>query len=207
MQTGWILGHYPLVTFGEFTLNRNPSNYFAEIEQAAFSPGNLVPGIGLSPDKMLLGRAFAYHDAALRRIGTNFHQLPVNAPRVPTNSYMFDGHMTYHHTSNKPVYAPNSAGRSWSDDRGRVEDSWPAQGEHTRDAYLLHAEDDDFSQAGALVRDVMDAQRARLVETVVRATVGVRSPVLERVIAYWKQIDNTVGEQVEAALKLKGNTQ
>jgi catalase len=79
------------------TLNRNPENFFAQIEQAAFSPGNTVPGIGLSPDKMLLGRAFAYNDAHRNRIGTNFHQLPVNKPKMPVQTYMFDGQMTYEH--------------------------------------------------------------------------------------------------------------
>src|SRR3546814_15141872 len=92
-------------------LNRNPENFFAEIEQAAFSPGNTVPGIGLSPDKMLLGRAFAYNDAQRNRIGTNFHQLPVNRPKVPVNTYMFDGQMAYEHSGNAPVYVPNSGGQ------------------------------------------------------------------------------------------------
>src|SRR3546814_8658475 len=77
-------------------LDRNPENFFAEIGQAAFSPGNTVPGIGLSPDKMLLGRAFAYNDAQRNRIGTNFHQLPVNQPKVPVNSYMMDGRSEEH---------------------------------------------------------------------------------------------------------------
>ena len=93
----WPHADYPLVPVGTMTLNRNPDNFFAQIEQAAFSPGNTVPGIGLSPDKMLLGRAFAYNDAQRNRIGVNFHQLPVNRPRVPVNTYMFDGHMAYHH--------------------------------------------------------------------------------------------------------------
>ena len=76
----WPHADYPLIKVGTMTLNRNPENFFAQIEQAAFSPGNTVPGIGLSPDKMLLGRAFAYNDAQRNRIGTNFHQLPVNQP-------------------------------------------------------------------------------------------------------------------------------
>src|SRR5690606_6649456 len=86
----WPHRDYPLIEVGTMTLNENPSNFFAEIEQAAFSPGNTVPGIGLSPDKMLLGRAFAYNDAQRNRIGTNFHQLPVHQPKVKMNTYMFD---------------------------------------------------------------------------------------------------------------------
>jgi hypothetical protein len=88
-----------------------------------------VPGTGLSPDKMLLGRAFAYADAQRNRIGTNFHQLPVNQPRagVPTNTYMFDGEMTYHHTGAAAVYAPNSTGRPWADATGTSTESWGAR--------------------------------------------------------------------------------
>ena len=114
----WPHEDYPLIKVGTMTLNRNPENFFAQIEQAAFSPGNTVPGIGLSPDKMLLGRAFAYNDAQRNRIGTNFHQLPVNQPKVPVNTYMFDGQMAYHHSGNAPVYAPNSGGRRWADETG-----------------------------------------------------------------------------------------
>ena len=199
----WPHADYPLIEVGRFTLNRNPENFFAQIEQAAFSPSHLVPGTGLSPDKMLLGRAFAYHDAHLRRIGTNFNQLPVNAPRVPVNSYTFDGHMTYHHTGNQPVYAPNSGGRLWADGTGAVEDSRPVSGDMVRAAYALRRDDDDFAQAGALVRDVMDdVQRDRLVETVSGALrAGVRSPVLERAFAYWKSIDPEVGARIEASVK------
>jgi catalase len=83
----------------------NPENFFAQIAQAAFSSGNTVPGIGLSPDKMLLGPAFAYNDAQRNRIGTNFHQLPVNRPKVPVNTYMVDGQMVFVHAGNAPVYA------------------------------------------------------------------------------------------------------
>jgi catalase len=111
------------------TLNRNPENFFAQVEQAAFSPGNTVPGIGLSPDKMLLGRAFAYNDAQRNRIGTIFHQLPVNRPKVPVNTYMFDGQMALDHAGNAPVYAPNSGGRSWADETGPVADAWETDGE------------------------------------------------------------------------------
>ena len=99
---------------------------------------------------MLLGRAFAYADAQRNRIGTNFHQLPVNQPKVPVNSYMFDGQMTYRHSGAAPVYVPNSGGRPWADETGKVDDGWEADGEMVRSAYTLHAEDDDFGQAGTL---------------------------------------------------------
>lgn len=194
---------YPLIEVGKMTLNRNPENFFAQIEQAAFSPGNTVPGIGLSPDKMLLGRAFAYADAQRNRIGTNFHQLPVNKPKVPVNTYMFDGQMAYEHSGNQPVYAPNSHGRAWADNTGKMEDSWEADGDMVRSAYTLHSEDDDFGQPGTLVREVYnDEQRSRLVETVAGSLLGgVRSPVLERAFEYWKSIDLDVGQRIEEKVR------
>ncbi len=205
----WSHSDYPLIEVGVLTLNRNPENFFAQIEQAAFSPGNLVPGIGLSPDKMLLGRAFAYHDAQRHRIGTNFHQLPVNQPRVPVNSYLFDGQMAYHHSGNQPTYAPNSGGRPWSDHNGRVDESWEADGELVRSAYTLRPDDDDFTQPGILVRKVFDeAQRERLIETVAGSLLGgVRSPVLERAFDYWKKIDADVGRRIEERVRREGAPQ
>ena len=106
----WPHGDYPLVKVGRMVLDRNPENYFAEVEQAAFEPNNMVPGIGPSPDKMLLARLFSYHDTHLHRIGANAMQLPVNAPRhAPVHSYNRDGAMRYRNPGD-PVYAPNSFG-------------------------------------------------------------------------------------------------
>ena len=199
----WPHADYPLIPVGRMTLNRNPENFFAQIEQAAFSPGNTVPGIGLSPDKMLLGRAFAYADAQRNRIGTNFHQLPVNQPKCPVNTYMFDGQMAYHHSGNAPVHATNSGGRPWADGTGPVDDGWEADGEMVRSAYTLHAEDDDFGQPGTLVREVFDdAQRQALVDQVSGSLLGgVRSPVLERAFEYWKNIDPDVGQRIERKVR------
>lgn len=198
----WSHKDYPLIPVGRMTLNHNPENFFAQIEQAAFSPSNLVPGIGLSPDKMLLGRVFAYPDAQRRRIGTNFDQLPVNQPKVPTNTYVFDGNMAYHHSGNKPTYVSETAGRPFADHTGSIEDGWESDGDLVRSAYTLHAEDDDFSQPGTLVREVWnDEQRAQFVETIVGGIQGVRSPVLERVFQYWKNVDQEIGERIEEAYK------
>ncbi|MGE3709720.1 MAG: catalase [Hyphomicrobiaceae bacterium] len=199
----WPHADYPLIKVGTMTLNRNPDNFFAQIEQAAFSPGNTVSGIGLSPDKMLLGRAFAYNDAQRNRIGANFHQLPVNQPKVPVNTYMFDGHMAYHHSGNAPVYAPNSGDRKWADSTGSMADGWEADGEMVRSAYTLRAEDDDFSQPGILVRKVFnDDQRARLVAQVAGSLLGgVREPVLGRALAYWKSIDADIGKRIERKVR------
>jgi catalase len=188
---------------GVLTLNRNPENFFAQIEQAAFSPGNTVPGIGLSPDRMLLARSFAYADAQRNRIGTNFLQLPVNQPKVPVNTYLFDGPMAYHHSGAAPVYATNSGGRAWADNIGRVDDGWEADGDMVRSAYTLRADDDDFRQPGILVHKVFsDSQRAALVEQVAGSLLGgVRSPVLERAFAYWKSIDPDIGTRIEAKVR------
>ena len=163
----WSHKDYPLHRVGRFTLNENPVNHYAQIEQAAFSPANTVPGTGVSPDKMLLGRVFSYPDAQRHRIGTNFNQLPVNAPINATNSYDKEGAMQYHHSGDAPVYAPNSYGRSYQDTQGPVDNGWEADGTLVRSAYSLHAEDDDFGQAHTLVREVYtEEQRDRLVETV-----------------------------------------
>ncbi|MGH3497196.1 MAG: catalase [Nocardioidaceae bacterium] len=196
----WPQSDYPRIKIGTMTLNRNPENYFAQIEQAAFEPSALVPGIGLSPDKMLLGRVFAYADTHRYRIGPNYHQLPVNQPRVPTNSYSFDGPMTYFHSGDQAVYAPNSKGRAYSDGGAEPEGSWQLDGEIMRSAYDLHAEDDDVTQPGNLIRDVMDdAARVRLVSNITgHARQGVTGPVLDRIFEYWRAIDKNVGDAVAA---------
>lgn len=194
----WSHNDYPLIQVGTMTLNENPQNFFAQMEQAGFAPSNVVPGIGFSPDKMLLGRVFAYGDAHRARIGANFHQLPVNQPLVKTNDYTFDGNMVYDHSGAQPVYAPNSFGRGYSDFEGVVAEGWEADGAMVRQAYLLHAEDDDWTQAGSLVRDVFDdAARDRFVETVAGALAGVRHDVLERALTYWKNVDAEVGKRIE----------
>jgi catalase len=200
-----ILPHsdYPLIKVGTMTLNRNPENFFAQIEQAAFSPGSVVPGIGFSPDKMLLGRTFAYADAHRNRIGTNFHQLPVNRPQVPVNTHLFDGAMTFDHSGDQAVYAPNSIGRAYADTTGPAEDGWETDGEMVRSAYSLHAEDEDFGQAGTLVRDVWDAaQRAEFVENVTGHLLGgVTGDVLERAFEYWKNVDGETGRLIEQKVR------
>lgn len=200
----WPHSDYPLIKVGTMTLNKNPDNFFAQIEQAAFEPSAVVPGIGFSPDKMLLGRAFAYADTHRYRIGPNYLQLPVNQPRVENlNTYTFDGPMAYQHSGDDPVYAPNSAGRGYADQVGEVEDGWETDGAMVRAAYTLRPDDDDFSQAGALVREVWnDEQRAAFVDTVAgHLLAGVKSPVLEKAFEYWKNVDAQTGAAIEAKVK------
>ena len=201
----WSQRDYPKIKVGTMTLNRNPENFFAQIEQSAFEPSNFVPGIGPSPDKMLLGRLFSYADAHRYRIGANYTQLPVNAPRCPVNSYAKDGAMRFtFNDPSIPVYAPNSYGGPAAD-TARFDDGagWAASGPMARTPYLQHADDDDWGQPGTLVREVMDdAQRARLVSNVVgHLSNGVTEPVLVRAFQYWNNVDPDVGKKIEEGVR------
>jgi len=189
-------------------LDRNPENHFAEVEQAGFAPSNLVPGIGLSPDKMLMGRVLSYHDTHLHRIGTNYEQLPINAPKCPVHSYNKDGAMTYRHAGSQPVYAPNSYGGPQADASKEQPGWWVEAAEMGRYAYEKHAADDDFGQPGTLYRDVMGpTDREHLVTNIVaHASDGVSPEVQERVISYWTNVDAELGARVAAGLsKADGN--
>src|SRR5699024_6256635 len=189
---------YPRIKVGTMELNRNPENFFAQIEQAAFSPANMVPGIGMSPDKMLLGRNFAYQDAQRYRIGTNFQQLPVNRPINEVHTYNFEGSMWYNHTGSRSTYAPNSFGDSWSDEEGAVDVSCETDSDLVRQAYTLREDDSDFIQPNILVNEVFSQEeRDGLVETVSGALETVIEPVLSNAIQYWKNVDETIGQRIE----------
>ena len=201
----WPQADYPRIKVGTMTLNRNPENFFAQVEQAAFEPSNFVPGVATSPDKMLLGRIFSYADAHRYRIGTNYAQLPVNAPKVPVNSYAKEGAMRFaYNSSETPVYAPNSYGGPNADTE-RYDDNqgWTAGGEQVHAPYKQHAEDSDWGQAGTLVREVMDdAARERLVGNIAgHLSNGVTEPVLQRVFEYWTNVDAELGKKVEAKVR------
>jgi len=199
----WPHADYPLMEVGRMTLDRNPSDYHSEIEQAAFEVSNLVPGIGPSPDKMLLGRMFSYPDAHRARIGTNYNQLPVNAPLSPVHSYSKDGNMRYRKVSD-PVYAPNSKGGPQADTARYGEPAgWYTDGEMVHAAYTLRAEDDDWGQAGTMVRKVLDdAARARLVSNIAGHLLdGVTEPVLLRAFEYWRNVDKQLGDRVEEGVR------
>lgn len=194
----WPHLDYPLHEVGKLTLNRNPTDFHTEIEQAAFEPNNMIQGIGASPDKMLLGRMFAYADAHRARMGVNYKQIPVNRPRCPVHSYSKDGALRVDNVTD-PVYAPNSKGGPKADGE-RFPDSatWSADGEFVRAAYTLRKDDDDWGQAGTLVREVMDdAARDRLVSNVVgHLKQDVTEPVLKRAFEYWRNIDQTAGDRI-----------
>lgn len=201
----WPHDDYPLIKVGKLTLDTNPTDNHAQIEQAAFEPNNLVPGIGISPDKMLLGRVFAYADAHRHRLGVNYKQIPVNAPKSPVNSYSKDGAMRMHPVSD-PVYAPNSKGGPQADgERYPTDSTWESSGDMVRAAYTLRQDDDDFGQANTLVNEVMDAdERDRLVNNVVgHLSDGVTEPVLERALEYWRNIDADIGERIAQGVRAK----
>jgi catalase len=161
----------------------------------------MVPGVGPSPDKMLLGRLFSYPDTHRYRIGANYLQLPVNSPQCPFHSYNKDGAMRYKNPGD-PVYAPNSYGGPRADPSKANPSWWVEAGEMGRYPYVLHRDDDDFSQPGTLYRDVMDAtDRDHLVTNIVaHASAGVSAPVQKRVIDYWTSVDSGLGARVAAGL-------
>jgi catalase len=202
----WPHTDYPLIPVGRMVLDRNPANYFAEVEQSAFEPANLVRGIGPSPDKMLLGRLFSYPDTHRYRIGPNYLQLPINTPKVKVNSYNKDGAMRYRHSGDTPVYAPNSYGGPVADP-SFADTVWGVEGgAMIRAAYEPHAEDDDFGQAGTMWDKVLDEDaRDRLVDNIVgHATTGVSSAIQRRVVDYWTKVHTDLGARVGQGIAHSG---
>ena len=199
----WPHADYPLIEVGVVELNRNPDNYFAQVEQAAFSPSNKVPGIGYSPDKMLQARVFSYADAHRHRIGTHYESLPVNAPKCPVHHYHKDGAMRFfdNNTGNPDAYyEPNSFG-------GPVQDPTLAEpplrisGDAAR--YNHREGNDDFAQPRALFRLFDAGQRSRLFSNIAAAMQGVPDFIADRQLALFQQIDPAYDAGVRAALEEK----
>jgi catalase len=162
-----------------------------------------VPGIDISPDKMLMARVFSYPDAQRYRVGTNYNQLPVNAPVAPVHNYSQDGAARHaFNPASAPVYAPNSFGGPAAQPELAGAGSWESDGELTRAAATLHAEDDDFGQAGTLYREVYDdAAKARFLDTIAGAVGGVkREDIRERAIQYWTNVDAELGRALRERL-------
>jgi len=175
----------------------------AEVEQAAFEPANMVPGIGPSPDKMLLGRLFSYPDTHRYRIGTNYLQLPINQPLSAVNSYNKDGAMRYRHNGTQPVYAPNSYGGPKADP-SLTDPGWFTSGEIVRAAYDAHREDDDFVQPRALWTNVLsETDRQHLVANLVgHLKAGVQPDLVARVVEYWRNVHPDLGDGVARGMGL-----
>ena len=197
----WSQRKFPLIEIGELELNRNPQNYFAEVEQAAFGPSNRVPGVGLSPDRMLQGRVFAYADAHRYRIGTNHQQLPVNAPRCQVNSYQRDGSMAFGSNGGiAPNYEPNSYADAPKQAPQHAEPPLALSG--AADRYDQREDADDFSQAGALFRLMTDAQKSLLTHNIASAMTGVSADVVRRQLHYFFKADPAYADGIAKALDI-----
>ena len=197
----WPKGDYPLIEVGYFELNRNPENFFAEIEQAAFSPANIVPGISFSPDKMLQARLFSYGDAQRYRLGVNFNHIPVNAPKCPFHSYHRDGAMrTDGNLGRTPTYFPNSL-NEWIDQPDLNEP--PLEIDGIGDDWDHRVDDDHYQQPGDLFRMMNVEQRQILFDNTARAIGGAAKHIQERHIANCLKADPAYGEGVARALGLE----
>lgn len=195
----WPHGDYPLIEVGEFELNRNPDNYFAEVEQVAMSPANVVPGIGFSPDRMLQGRLFSYGDAHRYRLGVNHHQIPVNAPKCPFHSYHRDGAMRVDGNSgNGATYEPNS----FNVFQEQPDFSEPPLSLEGAADHWNHREDEDyFSQPRALFHLISEEEHQRMFKRIAGELVQVPEFIQQRQIALFHQVDPAYGAGVEQALK------
>lgn len=194
----WPHKDYPLIEVGIMELNQNPENYFRDVEQSAFSPGNVVPGIGFSPDKMLQARVFAYGDAHRHRLGINAAQIPVNAARCPVHTYHKDGVMRCDDNGGRePYYEPNSFGG-------------PKQAPHyaepamalsgAADRYDHRVDEDYYSQPGALFRLMNGQQQAALIKTVVTVMADVPRAIQIRQCQHFYKADPRYGEGVASGL-------
>jgi catalase len=202
----WPHADYPPIDVGYFELNRNPENYFAEIENAAFSPSNIVPGISWSPDKMLQARIFSYADAHRYRLGTHYETIPVNAPRCPVHHYNKDGVMNTFGglRSGNPdaFYEPNSYNGP-VEDKAAQEPPLRVSGDAAR--YDHREGHDDFSQVRALFERVMnDEQRRRLFANTAAAMAGVPAEIVERQCKLFDKVHPDYGAGVRAAVKAAG---
>ncbi|OCT41202.1 catalase [Pseudomonas putida] len=197
----WSQKDYPLIEVGVLELNRNPLNYFAEVEQAAFGPSNMVPGVGLSPDRMLQGRVFAYADAHRYRIGTNHQHLPVNAPRSPVHSYQRDGAMTMGSYGSAPNYEPNSYADAPKQSPRHAEPALALNG--AADRYDHREDNDYYSHAGALFRLMNAEQQALLIDNIAGTLQGVSEDVVQRQLQHFFKADPAYGEGIANALGIK----
>jgi catalase len=203
----WPHGDYPPIDIGELELNRNPDNYFAEIEQLAFSPSNTIAGVSFSPDKMLQSRVFSYADAHRHRLGTHYEALPVNAPKCPVHHYHKDGKMNFFGQKSGSIdayYEPNSM-------NGAVED--PSYSEPplkiSGDADRYPQKDgkgqkvDDFTQPRALYNLFDEEQKQRLFNNVADAMVGVPEQIIERQCQLFDKVDPGYGQGVRNSINKK----
>ncbi|NWO08581.1 MAG: catalase, partial [Alteromonadaceae bacterium] len=195
----WPKGDYPLIEVGYFELNKNPENYFADVEQAAFNPAHIVPGIGFSPDRMLQGRLFSYGDAQRYRLGVNHSQIPVNTPRCPYHSYHRDGAMRVDGNQGSRLhYEPNSYGE-WQEQPDFSEPPLALEGAADRFDFW-ETEPDYFTQPGNLFRLMSAEQQQVLFENTARNMDGVPDDIKQRHISHCLKADPAYGEGVAKAM-------
>ena len=196
----WKHSDYPLIEVGVMELNRNPQNYFAEVEQAAFAPSNVVPGIGFSPDKVLQGRILSYPDAQRYRLGVNHESLPVNRPQCPVHTYHRDGAMRFDGNSgNAPNYEPNSFDGPQEDPSYRQP---PLPLEGAADRYEQRSGSDDFIQAGDLYRLMTPDQQQRLIDNIVGSMASVPKEIQQRQVDHFTKADPEYRRRVAEGLGL-----
>jgi catalase len=195
----WSQKEYPLIDVGVMELNRVPENYYADVEQAAFSPAVIVPGIGFSPDRMLQARLFSYGDAQRYRLGVNYSSIPVNAPRCPVHSYHRNGLMRVDGNNGANLqYAPNSAGE-WSSTAAAIAPSMPVEGYAGH--YDYHEDDDDYYSCPRQLFELMSPeQQAVLFENTARAMQGTTKEVQLRHIHNCLKAHKDYGMGVAKAL-------
>jgi len=196
----WPHGDYPTIEVGIMELNRNPDNYFAEVELAAFSPSNIVPGIGFSPDKMLQARVFSYADAHRYRLGTHYEALPINAPTCAVNHYHKDGQMRFFANFPDPdaYYEPNSFNGPVQNP-AFAEPPLKISGDAAR--YDHREGNDDYSQPRALFRLFDDGQKARLFSNIAESMQGVPNHIIQRQLKLFDKVDPEYGKGVRQAIK------
>ena len=197
----WPHSDFPRLPVGTRELNRNPANYHAEVEQVAFSPSNVVPGLGYSPDKMLQGRLFAYHDAQLYRVGTNHQQLPVNAPKCLFHHQQRDGSMTLDNGGSAPNYAAVDASGTRPQGFGHGDAGWAIEGIAAR--YDGRGTEDDHTQAGNLFRLLPLPEKQHLFDNIAGPLSQVSAEIQGRQLAHFDQADAAYGAGVRAALAAK----
>jgi catalase len=197
----WPHGDYPLIEVGDARAQPQPTHYFAEIEQASFSPSNIVPGIGFSPDKMLQGRIFAYADAHRYRVGTHYEALPVNRPRCPVNHYHADGAMLFDapNRGTDAYYEPNSF-------NGPVQIRAVAEGTAAEDLgdadrYDHRDGNDDYRQPGDLFRLMTPDQQRQLFDNIAAAMQGVPRFIIDRQLEHFRRADPAYAAGVEDAIR------
>lgn len=194
----WPHKDYPVIEVGTLQLNRNPDNYFAEVEQAAFEPSNQPPGFGVSPDKMLQARVLSYADAHRYRIGINYGLLPVNKPHCPVHTYHRDGHMRFDGNGGGQVnYQPNSFNGP-IDDKQFCEPPLAIHGDAARYDHRLG--NDDVKQAGDLFRLMNEDQKSQLIDNIVRSMKPVPKEIQVRQLVHFTKADPEYGRRVAQGL-------